>query len=338
MNCFRCTDPRHITLFGVTRATAGYIFDVVRTAEAVVGVGGAASWNRVASDARRGLRRIAARVSSVRQPEYPLIAVTDRRSKIAEARMRHHQRIPLIVLTLIVSALVFAVTVPTGPPALALAADRPNIIYIMSDDHAAHAIGAYGSKVNKTPHLDRLAREGALLTNVFATNSICTPSRAAILTGQYSHLNGVTVFNRFDSSRQTVAKLLQAGGYHTAHDWQVASGQRSAGFDHWEILPGQGAYFDPVLYTATGEKTYTGRYVTDVIDGSRHRVHPLASAREAVLPDAAPQGAAPAVGARSCARRAVRRAADSRAGDAVGYLRQRGRTRCARISSESRTT
>ncbi len=69
----------------------------------------------------------------------------------------------------------------------------------MTDDHAAHAIGAYGSRVNTTPNLDRLAREGALLTRVFATNSICTPSRAAILTGQYSHLNGVTVFNRFDS-------------------------------------------------------------------------------------------------------------------------------------------
>jgi len=75
-------------------------------------------------------------------------------------------------------------------------ADRPNILFIMSDDHAAHAIIAYGSRVNQTPHRDRLAREGALLTSVFATNSICTPSRAAILTGQYSHLNGVTMFNR----------------------------------------------------------------------------------------------------------------------------------------------
>src|SRR6266536_1528288 len=93
--------------------------------------------------------------------------------------------------------------------------NRPNIIFIMTDDHAAHAIGAYGSRVNKTPNLDRLAHEGALLTNVFATNSICTPSRAAILTGQYSHLNGVTMFNRFDSSRMTVARLLQAGGYYT---------------------------------------------------------------------------------------------------------------------------
>src|SRR5437879_11157638 len=93
--------------------------------------------------------------------------------------------------------------------------DHPNILFIMSDDHAAHAIGAYGSRVNQTPNLDRLAREGMILTSVFATNSICTPSRAVILTGQYSHLNGVTMFNRFDSSRTTVAKLLQAGGYYT---------------------------------------------------------------------------------------------------------------------------
>ena len=88
-------------------------------------------------------------------------------------------------------------------------AARPNILYIMTDDHAAHAIGAYGSRVNQTPNLDRLANEGARLDRVFATNSICTPSRAAILTGQYSHLNGVTVFNRFESSRMTVARLLQ---------------------------------------------------------------------------------------------------------------------------------
>ena len=86
---------------------------------------------------------------------------------------------------------------------------RPNILYIMSDDHAAHAISAYGSRVNRTPNIDRLAREGAILLNVFATNSICTPSRATILTGQYSHLNGVTMFNRFDSARLTVARLLQ---------------------------------------------------------------------------------------------------------------------------------
>ena len=157
---------------------------------------------------------------------------------------------------LVVSALALAT------PALA---QRPNIIFIMSDDHAAHAISAYGSRLNQTPHLDRLAREGAILRNVFVTNSICTPSRAAILTGQYSHLNGVPVFNRFDSTKTTVAHRLQKAGYHTGMMGKWHLGSDPAGFDRWEILPGQGAYFDPVLYTATGEKTYTGRYVTDVV-------------------------------------------------------------------------
>jgi arylsulfatase A-like enzyme len=149
--------------------------------------------------------------------------------------------------------------------ARASAADRPNIIYIMSDDHAAHAIGAYGSRVNQTPNLDRLARDGMIFRNVFATNSICTPSRATILTGQYSHQNGVPFFNRFDGSRMTVARLLQQGGYHTGMMGKWHLGSDPVGFDRWEILPGQGAYMNPVLYTATGEQTYTGRYVTDVV-------------------------------------------------------------------------
>jgi arylsulfatase A-like enzyme len=148
---------------------------------------------------------------------------------------------------------------------LAQPAGRPNIVFIMTDDHAAHAIGAYGSRVNATPNLDRLAREGALLTRVFATNSICTPSRAAILTGQYSHLNGVTVFNRFDSSRMTVARLLQQAGYYTGMIGKWHLGSDPVGFDRWEILPGQGAYKNPVLYTTAGEKTYAGGYATDVI-------------------------------------------------------------------------
>jgi arylsulfatase A-like enzyme len=164
-----------------------------------------------------------------------------------------------------VRKLLFALILSGIGAAPGLAADRPNILFIMSDDHAAHAISAYGSRVNKTPNIDRLAREGMLLSRVFATNSICTPSRAAILTGQYSHLNGVTVFNRFDSTRQTVARLLQQAGYYTGMIGKWHLGSDPAGFDRWEILPGQGVYTDPVFYTATSEKTYTGRYVTDVI-------------------------------------------------------------------------
>ncbi len=135
----------------------------------------------------------------------------------------------------------------------------------MTDDHAAHAISAYGSRVNTTPNLDRLANEGARLDRVFATNSICTPSRAVILTGQYSHLNGVTMFNRFDSSRMTVARLLQQSGYHTGMIGKWHLGSDPVGFSRWEILPGQGTYFDPIMYTAASETTYTGRYATDVI-------------------------------------------------------------------------
>ena len=86
---------------------------------------------------------------------------------------------------------------------------RPNILFIMSDDHAAHAISAYGSKINQTPNIDRLAKEGVRFNNCFAVNSICSPSRASVLTGKYSHINGVTVFNRFDGSQWTVAKALQ---------------------------------------------------------------------------------------------------------------------------------
>jgi arylsulfatase A-like enzyme len=162
-------------------------------------------------------------------------------------------------------ALLAALALAAGTSAQPAPAERPNIVFIMTDDHAAHAISAYGSKVNQTPHLDRLAKEGALLTSVFATNSICTPSRATILTGQYSHLNGVTMFNRFDSRRTTVAHLLQKAGYHTAMIGKWHLGSDPQGFDHWEIFPGQGDYHDPVLYTAATEKTYTGRYATELV-------------------------------------------------------------------------
>jgi len=94
---------------------------------------------------------------------------------------------------------------------------RPNIIFIMSDDHASHAISAYGSRINKTPHLDRIAQGGMRFDNCFVTNSICTPSRGVIMTGLYSHLSGIkTLADKIDPAAPNVAKYLQASGYQTA--------------------------------------------------------------------------------------------------------------------------
>jgi arylsulfatase A-like enzyme len=169
--------------------------------------------------------------------------------------MRTMRILPNLATAILVSATI---------PVCGLAATRPNILYIMSDDHAAHAISAYGSKVNQTPNIDRLAKAGMRFDNCFAVNSICSPSRATIITGKYSHLNGVPVFNRFDGSQPTVAKYLQAAGYYTGMIGKWHLGSDPTGFDYWTILPGQGVYFDPAFLDSNGRRVIKG-YATDII-------------------------------------------------------------------------
>jgi len=145
-------------------------------------------------------------------------------------------------------------------------AKKPNILFIMSDDHAAQALSCYDSKINQTPNLDRIAQEGMRFENSFCTNSICAPCRAVILTGKYSHINGKidNSAQEFDGTQQTFPKLLQAAGYETAMigKWHLRSDP--TGFDYWNVLPGQGVYYNPTLIEMGERKKYEG-YVTDII-------------------------------------------------------------------------
>ena len=139
----------------------------------------------------------------------------------------------------------------------------------MADDHAANAISAYGSKINTTPNIDRIGNEGIRLDHCYVTNSICTPSRAAILTGTYNHVNRVTTLKtHLDNRLPNVAKHLQVGGYQTAviGKWHLGEGHdhQPAGFDFWSVLPGQGDYFDPEMIEM-GECATESGYITDII-------------------------------------------------------------------------
>ncbi len=134
----------------------------------------------------------------------------------------------------------------------------PNVLVVFTDDHAQHAISAYGSQVNHTPHLDRLAAGGARFANSFVTNSICSPSRATLLTGQYSHRNGVPVFNAFDGARDHLAKRMRAGGYHTGIVGKWHLGTDPTGFDRWIVLPGQGDYTNPTFLVPGGTLSLEG--------------------------------------------------------------------------------
>tara|TARA_R110002124_G_scaffold73585_4_gene197344 strand:- start:10526 stop:12145 length:1620 start_codon:yes stop_codon:yes gene_type:complete len=146
---------------------------------------------------------------------------------------------------------------------------QPNILFIMADDHASKAISCYGARINQTPNLDRIADEGMRLNHCYVTNSICTPSRAAILTGTYNHVNCVTTLDTPINNRlPNVAKHLRVGGYQTAivGKWHLGEGKdhEPTGFDFWSVLPGQGEYFDPYMIEM-GEEVEVPGYATDII-------------------------------------------------------------------------
>ncbi|GAA4291148.1 sulfatase family protein [Aestuariibaculum suncheonense] len=142
---------------------------------------------------------------------------------------------------------------------------RPNIVFIMSDDHAYQAISAYNDKLIQTPNIDRIAKEGILFTNATVTNSICAPSRAVILTGKHSHLNGkIDNLSDFDTTNVTFPQLFKQAGYQTAMFGKLHFGNNPKGFDEFKILPGQGDYYNPKFITAKGDTIIQG-YVTDII-------------------------------------------------------------------------
>ncbi len=151
---------------------------------------------------------------------------------------------------------------------VASAQQRPNIVVIISDDHAYQAISAYGGKLMQTPNIDRIAKEGALFNKAYVTNSICGPSRAVILTGKYSHKNGFkdNEHSTFDGSQDSFIKQLSAIGYQTAWigKWHLES--QPQGFSYWQILPAQGSYYNPDFLMMDGSKKRIDGYVSNVVE------------------------------------------------------------------------
>ncbi|KAI5923300.1 alkaline-phosphatase-like protein [Camillea tinctor] len=146
---------------------------------------------------------------------------------------------------------------------------RPNIVFIMADDHAAKSISIYGAGINSTPNLDRIGKEGMLFNHCYVTNSICTPSRAAILCGTHNHVNGVmTLDSTINNRMPNVAKHLRTGGYQTAMvgKWHLGESKDNepTGFDYWSVVPGQGEYWDPSFIEPDRTKRVEG-YATDII-------------------------------------------------------------------------
>ncbi len=170
-----------------------------------------------------------------------------------------NQKIILLITALIVSVLSCTNNRPKN------IVERPNIVFIMSDDHAYQAVSAYNSDLVETPNIDKIANQGIKFNKAFVTNSICAPSRAVILTGKFSHLNGVPGNDQiFDGNQQTFPKILQQNGYQTSMigKWHLKS--LPTGFDYYNILPGQGDYYNP-SFIKQGEDTIYQGYVTDII-------------------------------------------------------------------------
>ena len=166
----------------------------------------------------------------------------------------------LILTLLLLSSSAWAQSVP------APATKRPNIVFIMSDDHAYQAISAYSNRLIETPNIDRIAKMGMLFTNATVTNSICAPSRATILTGKHSHLNGkIDNDFPFDTTNVTFPQLFQKAGYQTAMFGKLHFGNAPKGFDQYKILPGQGSYYNPDFITKNEGTIRVEGYVTDII-------------------------------------------------------------------------